>query len=241
MNAILLDFGGTIDTDGLHWGEKFHEAYTEAGLLVPEHEFDAAYSRAEAQMGSGVISVEDGLRRTLETQVTLQLIELGKGRRTSPFVAPADAARGIAERCVQDVLETVRQNVPLLQRWSRDYTLALVSNFYGNLVSVIRGLGIAEYFRAVIDSAVVGVRKPDPRIFRHALDALGCSPADALVVGDSYDRDIVPAKSLGCATVWLQHGFEDAGRENDKADFIIPTLSRLDSILTERITHEDRT
>lgn len=240
MNAILLDFGGTIDTDGVHWSDKFREAYEEEGILVAPQEFHAAYSRAEAQMCSGAIAPEDGLRRTLETQVTLQFIELGKGRGSKQTVAPPDAARRIAERCLRDVLETIRLHAPLLDRWSRRYMLALVSNFYGNLVSVTRGLGIAEYFSAIIDSGVVGVRKPDPQIFRYALDALRCSPDQVLMVGDSYDRDIVPAKSIGCGTVWLQGGFDGRLGDTRKADFTISSLLGLNSILFERITHEDR-
>ncbi len=241
MNAILFDFGGTIDTDGVHWREKFYQAYQEAGLLLPEHVFDAAYARAERKMCSGVLGPEDGLRRTLKTQVTLQIMEIAKGRRGSSYAPPANAAHDIAERCMRDVLETVRHQVPLLLRWSQQYTLGLVSNFYGNLVSVVRGLGIAEYFAAVVDSAVVGIRKPDPRIFRSALDTLGCSPGDALVVGDSYDRDIVPAKSLGCGTVWLQNTLRKEVHDTGKADFIISSLRGLDSILFERIAHENRT
>jgi putative hydrolase of the HAD superfamily len=141
---------------------------------------------------------------------------------------------------MRDVLETVRHQVPLLLRWSQQYTLGVVSNFYGNLVSVVRGLGIAEYFSAVVDSAVVGIRKPDPRIFQAALDALSCPPGEAIFVGDSYDRDIVPAKSLGCGTVWLQNDFQKGVYNTGKADFIISSLKGLDSILFERITHENR-
>ncbi len=206
MNALLLDFGGTIDTDGVHWSDKFRDAYREAGVPVPQQEFDAAYAQAEARMCSGMLAADDGMRKTLETQITLQFLELGKRHGISPFRAPSNAAHRIADICMRDVLDTVRRHTPLLQQWSRRYALAIVSNFYGNLLFVTRGLGIAEYFSAVIDSAVVGIRKPDPRIFRLALDALHCSPGQALVVGDSYDRDIVPAKSIGCETVWLRAG-----------------------------------
>ncbi len=241
MNTILFDFGGTIDTDGVHWREKFYQAYQEAGLLVPQHEFDAAYARAEQQMCSGVLGPEDGLKKTLKTQVTLQAIEIGKGRRGSSFAPPENAVHDITERCMRDVLETVGHQVPLLLRWSQRYTLGVVSNFYGNLVSVVRGLGIAEYFSAVVDSAVVGFRKPDPRIFQAALDALSCPPGEAIVVGDSYDRDIVPAKSLGCGTVWLQNDFQKGVHDTGKADFTISSLKGLDTILFERIAHENRT
>jgi FMN phosphatase YigB (HAD superfamily) len=239
MNALLLDFGGTIDTDGVHWSDKFRDAYREAGVPVPPQEFEGVYAKAEARICSGMLAADDGMRKTLETQIALQFLELGKQRGISPFRAPSDAAHRIADICMGDVLDTVRRHTTLLQQWSSRYALAIVSNFYGNLSFVTRGLGIAEYFSAIIDSAVVGVRKPDPRIFRLALDALHCPPGEALVVGDSYDRDIVPAKSIGCETVWLRAGLRQSSRDMKKADFIISSLSGLNAILSERINHED--
>ena len=82
--------------------------------------------------------------------------------------------------------------------------LVLVTNFYGNMHSVLRDFGMEELFQTVVESAVVGVRKPDPAIFRKALDFLGLPPQDVCVVGDSMMKDILPAKSLGCHTVWLR-------------------------------------
>lgn len=51
---------------------------------------------------------------------------------------------------------------------------------------------------------MVGVRKPDPKIFRLGVDALGLKPEEVLVVGDSYKKDIVPAETIGCKVAWLK-------------------------------------
>ena len=80
----------------------------------------------------------------------------------------------------------------------------LVSNFYGNIGAVLADFGLDHLFRAVIESAVVGVRKPDPRIFMLGVDALGLQPREVLVVGDSLKKDILPAESIGCPTAWLK-------------------------------------
>ena len=80
----------------------------------------------------------------------------------------------------------------------------LVSNFYGNVETVIRDMGLRQYFRGVIESAVVGVRKPDPRIFMLGVVALGLKPEEVLVVGDSFRKDIEPALSIGCQVAWLK-------------------------------------
>jgi putative hydrolase of the HAD superfamily len=55
-----------------------------------------------------------------------------------------------------------------------------------------------------VESAVVGIRKPDPAIFKLGVDALGLKPEEVLVIGDSYRKDIVPAESLGCRVLWLK-------------------------------------
>ncbi|MDE6812208.1 MAG: HAD-IA family hydrolase, partial [Duncaniella sp.] len=50
----------------------------------------------------------------------------------------------------------------------------------------------------------VGVCKPDPASFQLGVDALGLSPSDVLVVGDSMSKDILPASSIGCMTALIE-------------------------------------
>ena len=83
--------------------------------------------------------------------------------------------------------------------------MVLVTNFYGNMNTVLAEFGIDHLFKDVIESAVVGVRKPDPAIFRLGVDALGLTPAETVMIGDSPDKDIIPAQSIGCKTVWLHN------------------------------------
>jgi putative hydrolase of the HAD superfamily len=82
--------------------------------------------------------------------------------------------------------------------------MVLVSNFYGNVESVLTDFGLRHYFKQIIESAVVGVRKPDPQIFALGVEALGLQAQEVLVIGDSYKKDIVPAESLGCRVAWIK-------------------------------------
>ena len=82
--------------------------------------------------------------------------------------------------------------------------MVLVSNFYGNVEAVLSDFDLRRYFQAIIESAVVGVRKPDPRIFQLGVDALGLKPSQVLVIGDSLRKDILPARSIGCRTAWIK-------------------------------------
>ena len=83
------------------------------------------------------------------------------------------------------------------------YRLGVVSNFYGNLATVCNDLGLRPHLNVMVDSTDLGWTKPDPRLFRHALDALGVDPARAVFVGDSLSRDMAGARAVGMAHIWL--------------------------------------
>ena len=106
--------------------------------------------------------------------------------------------------------------------------MVLVSNFYGNISVVLQEFGFVGLFQEVIESAVVGVRKPDPRIFTLGVEALGLKPEEVAVVGDSMDKDIIPAKQAGCQTVWFKgEGWTDDPVDETIPDRMITDLSQL--------------
>ncbi len=84
--------------------------------------------------------------------------------------------------------------------------LGVVSNSVGRVEEALVAAGLRDCFEVVIDSALVGVEKPDPAIFRAALDALGVAPPEALYVGDLYDVDVVGARAAGMEAVLLVSG-----------------------------------
>ena len=84
--------------------------------------------------------------------------------------------------------------------------LAVVSNSDGRVEEALAAADLRDYFDVVLDSALVGVEKPDPAIFRAALDALGVAPSQALYVGDLYDVDVVGARAAGMDAVLLLPG-----------------------------------
>lgn len=79
--------------------------------------------------------------------------------------------------------------------------LGVVSNSDGRVEQALEAAGLRDYFDVVIDSALVGLEKPDPRIFRAALDALGVAPEEALYVGDLYEVDVLGAQAAGIRAV----------------------------------------
>jgi len=81
--------------------------------------------------------------------------------------------------------------------------LAVVSNSDGTVEQMLRSVSLRDYLDAVVDSAVVGYEKPDPRIFEHALSRVGADPATTLHVGDLYDADVVGARGAGLHALLL--------------------------------------
>lgn len=116
---------------------------------------------------------------------------------------PHPAILRIATRCYESARECILEVRPVLETLASRYPLAIVSNFYGNLPAVLADFDIAHLFRAVVDSTAVGIRKPDPAIFRLGIQTLNTLPSEILVVGDSISKDILPATTLGCPTAHL--------------------------------------
>jgi putative hydrolase of the HAD superfamily len=91
--------------------------------------------------------------------------------------------------------------------------LAVVSNSDGRTATALAAAGLLDAFEFVIDSGEVGVEKPDPRIFRFALDRLGMDAAEVLYVGDLYEVDAVGARAAGIDVVLLDPDGAYEGRD----------------------------
>jgi putative hydrolase of the HAD superfamily len=81
--------------------------------------------------------------------------------------------------------------------------LGVVSNSEGRVEEALEAAGLRQYFDVVVDSALVGIEKPDPRIFQAALQALGVSPDETLYVGDLYEVDVIGARAAGIEAVLI--------------------------------------
>ena len=82
----------------------------------------------------------------------------------------------------------------------------VISNSNGSVASILEALGFLPYLDFVLDSSVVGIEKPDPRIFRRALEQAGVAPHEAVYVGDLYSIDVLGARAVGMDAVLLDPG-----------------------------------
>jgi putative hydrolase of the HAD superfamily len=197
IKGILIDFGGTIDSDGIHWFNAFSDAYAMVADVPKDLLWDA-YVNTERTLGRNpIIQPTDTFCKTLQTKIALQTECLqSKGITIT-------AQDTILDTCYNKVVKHISTvSKPTLERIK--LPMVLVTNFYGNMHTVLTEFGLDHLFKDVIESSVVGVRKPDPEIFRLGVKALGLEPQETVMIGDSPDKDIIPAQSIGCHTIFLQ-------------------------------------
>jgi len=224
VRSLLFDFGGTIDTNGVHWGEVIRQSYLKNQINIPNEQFREVYQSVERLLGSQpLISPDDTFRDVLRLKIKLQFEQLG--------LRDSSLALKIAADCYDRAFEQTCRSSKILLELSRRYPIYLVSNFYGNLQTVLQEFRINGLFREVIESANVGCRKPGLDIFRIAIEKAACKPEEVVIIGDSYKNDIQPAIELGCPSIWLKVKSWHDDDESVEHPLIIKDISELLTIL----------
>ncbi|MDM1294101.1 HAD family hydrolase [Sphingobacterium sp. N143] len=230
VKGIIFDYGGTLDTNGGHWAAVLWSGYEKYQVPVNLNSFQEAYAYAERQMAiQPIIKSEFNFLEVLEAKLKVQFEYLiAAGYELDMLLANKIAFDGYSL-----AKSTIEQVKPLLHTLADRYPIVMVSNFYGNLKSVLADFGILSYFNSIVESAVVGVRKPDPAIYALGVQEMGLKAQEILVVGDSYGKDMVPAKTIGCQTLWLRGKTwgEDSLQDSSAADRQFNTIFDLLKLL----------
>ena len=197
IRAVLFDAGGTlIHIDG------------ERVCLAAGVPFDAPFfRRAEAAAVDAVrrfvlASPASKDAERLPLYLDTMLVSLGfaakEGHRAAAMrVAAEHATANLWSRGADGAPETL---AVLLQR---GYRIAVISNADGRVRGLLEKAGFGELLEFVVDSAEIGVEKPDPRIFHAATGRMGLSPAVCAYVGDIYEIDVVGAAAAGLVPVLI--------------------------------------
>jgi FMN phosphatase YigB (HAD superfamily) len=220
FDTVIFDLNGTLARDYDRFGH--------------EHDYYATYTR----LGGGRltpaavrIKVEESLKRCLLRY------DLGPWDPFPPygdFLELADPAeKRLVEATVADhELGVVPDSrVAWLRELARTHRIGLVSDIWapaGRLRAYLSKTGLGSLFSAVVISSEEGAVKPSPRVFRTAMDRLGCRPSSAVFVGDSLKRDVVGAQACGMATVWI--GEREAMPEGVNPDRVVGTVEALSDL-----------
>lgn len=231
IKGIIFDYGGTIDSNGKHWAEVIWEAYQNNGVSVTKEQFREAWVHVERYLATHpIIETDDNFGVLLKKKTDLQIDYLmDKG-----YLTAKDKSSGyslaISDQCYNFARHIISGEKAILDALRSKYPMILVSNFYGNVQAVLSDFGLLNYFDDIIESAVVGVRKPDPAIFGLGVDKLGLPASEIVVIGDSYTKDMVPATKNGCKTIWLKGPGWEKDDDNASADIIITDFKELKDI-----------
>ena len=183
-------------------------------------------------------------------------LECDRGLNVAWSMAPIPAARGwgavlgtmlnlagLDAEHVSDVLDALWPQHRALNFWSmvppglpealdsvraHGVRVVVVSNSEGMLEQFLDKLGMMRSLDLVVDSGVVGIEKPDPRIFRVALDRFRMPPARALHLGDTYASDVVGARAAGLRVALVDPYQHFAGRHAD-----VPRVSGVAEVATQ--------
>jgi putative hydrolase of the HAD superfamily len=229
--AFLLDVGFTLTFCD---GQQIAAHAAQAGVTIDAGAIERAEGalRAELRETPGVVhrTHDDGGNRFLG-RLFRRTLEL------AGYTGPADAL----DRAVEVVLrQHLKQNVwcrvgsgvesSLIRLRAAGCRLAVVSNSEGTVEAMLENAGLRPLFDTVVDSAVVGVVKPDPRIFLLALERLSIAPERAVMVGDSPSADVAGARAVGARAALLDpfdlYPSVDAPRFRDLAAFTDAVLGR---------------
>ena len=123
----------------------------------------------------------------------------------------------IIDKISHDYIEFLPENnklmdgaIEILEYLKPKYRLFIITNGFREVQDKkLKNSKIKHYFEAIYDSESVGVKKPDPKIFEHALKDSESNPKESLMVGDNYEADVLGAKKLRINTLhFVAHGEE---------------------------------
>jgi putative hydrolase of the HAD superfamily len=196
--ALLFDAGFTLT---FHDGARIAAYAAQAGVTADARALEAAERalREELRETQGVVmrTHHDG-GFSWHQQMYRRLLDLA-GTPGEPASLDAAAATILREHRLSNAWRRIGAGVreSLLRLRAAGLKLAVVSNSEGTIEQMLVEIDLRNLFETVLDSSVVGFTKPDPRIYQLALDRLGVTAADAIMVGDSPSADVDGAHAVG--------------------------------------------
>jgi putative hydrolase of the HAD superfamily len=233
IQAITFDAAGTLMRVAEPVGETYARLARERGAILSPQELSAGFLEVFPDMPPMAFPGLDEtarLRAERDWWRTLVGRVVQRAGGVPEFDKYFDAlfdhyASGAAWRAYPEAHQALRS------ARARGLRVGVISNFDSRLPPILRELGFESLVDTVAYSSRCGAAKPDARIFRQALEALGATPETALHVGDSLDADYHGALAAGMTAVHLQ-------RKNAPAEADIPTiqhLGELDAYLDQRL------
>ncbi len=194
IRALLFDFGGTLDGNGVHWRDRTYRFLQRRYPEIERETFDRVDRAAVDQL------IASGNAPQLSLRETMDFIATG-------IYKGLDLDSDIKDQYVDCFCDGAKESLEQNRRWIATlqgrYQLGVISNNFGNTQGWCDEYALSPLLDVVVDSTIVGISKPEAGIFHAALSALGISPEEALYAGDTYSDDVIGAKRVGMWAAWL--------------------------------------
>ena len=236
IDAVLLDLDETLLDDDASMrralGETCAQLEGEHGL--PAGRLARAYlefaPRAWRGLGSVPTAGGPGLADGRAIRVWMWGEVLGSLGAAAP--GSAERAAGLYAAARRRCYAAFDDALPALERLSGEYRLGVVTNGASDTQrEKLEALAVGRYLGAVVISGEAGVGKPEPAVFRLALEALGVAPGRAAHVGDSLESDVAGALGAGVHAVWLSRSGAAAPPGVPRPGATVRTLAELPGVL----------
>jgi FMN phosphatase YigB (HAD superfamily) len=211
IDAVVFDMGGVFVVPA---PDPVAAIVRAAGV---EFDFDAAAARLAHYAGVAAISASLADHPVSEADAsvweTYDLAYFASAGLTGETLQTAVFARHTARVTGDSTViwtHVLEENRTAFHEIAEDRPVAVVTNNNGTAIEQCRDLGLCQIgpgslptVAAIVDSGLLGIAKPDPRIFAPALDALGTDAARTLYVGDTVHADVRGAAAAGMPVVQL--------------------------------------
>ena len=203
--AIFFDLGETLVTQNIEDSMVTKNALQDISRILPK----PASARTLFRLYMKSYGTNDALRSEYNVEIPISVWIPGLLNR----VIGKEPARDLVDNCIRIIVTARAANAvafadahdTLRSLSRRRVKLGVISNVSSHEVAVriLEKVGLVRYFDLIVTSALTGIRKPDPGIFRYALYQLKMEPEEAVIVGDSEKHDIQGGYASGLKTVLI--------------------------------------
>ena len=229
IRAVFLDAGNTLVFPRL---EVMITELKEYGYAATPEDFHAAERLAKQKLDAWLLpQIRAGaVPMQIDYYYWSQYLREFTRRLGAPENEPGELTRRLIEsfQNIQLWSRVMPDTPAFLERLlAQGYFLGVISNSTGTLEGQLVSLGLARYFQAILDSAIVGIQKPHSGIFKLGLERAGAEGPEAVFVGDTYATDVGGAQLAGLTGVLM----DNVGAYPDATCLRISSLPELEKVL----------
>jgi putative hydrolase of the HAD superfamily len=223
VKTIFFDSAGTL-VDVPPYSTVWHRIMRDLGLNVTLHNVEKVVRTADLTYGKRYFSYHGKTQDYWTDYLRLILAKLGISGSDQPAIVK-EIVRRFQENPWSSPYPETKGVLRSLKR--RGFTLGVITNATDEVTWRLERVGLGDYFDSITYSQEARSEKPHPRIFRLALDRMGCKPSQAVHVGDSYESDVVGARRAGIRPILVDR--RDTGQSPDCQQ--ITTLAGLEDLV----------